>query len=109
MTTVQEFTERELATLRRFADTPPAPESWSNHQARTRNQFCQAIAGVSEERWCSGWHVGIVDELRREGGLWTLMAAAAGGWPKGLDGEDGWDPLTEVERTAAAGMFGAAR
>lgn len=71
--------------------------------ALVRKQFCEAISGASEERWCAGWHDGIVDELRRKGGLWLRMAEAAGGWPVGLAGEDGWAPLSDAERATLAG------
>ena len=83
--------------------TPPAARTGEDDEAdliTVRFQFCDAISGVSEERWSAGWHIGIVEQLRREGGLWLRMAHAAGGWPVGYRGEDGWDPLTEAELAA---------
>ncbi len=72
-----------------------------------RRIFCLAVSGYSEERWCAGWLIGIEDVLRREGGGWTVLARLAGGWPQGLDGEDGWAPLTSAERASADAYLAA--
>ena len=73
-----------------------------------RAQFVALLSAWSEQRWAAGWHSGIEDEARRVGGLWLVMAAACGGWPKGYEGEDGWEPLTGEESEAAAKLAGRA-
>jgi hypothetical protein len=67
---------------------------------RARDEFCQAIRGYSEDLWCAQWMRGVVDTVRKEGGIWLMHAARSLGWPIGLDGEDGWEPLTAEEREA---------
>jgi hypothetical protein len=73
--------------------------------AVARIEFCQRIRGYSEDRWCAQWMRGVVDEIRKEGGVWLVHAARAQGWPIGLDGEDGWEPLTDDERDAVAAFL----
>lgn len=71
-----------------------------------RDQFLEAISGYSEDRWAAGWLYGIEKQVRAEGGLWLLMAAACGGWPTGYRAEHGWEPLNEAEMRTARAMVG---
>ena len=72
---------------------------------QAREQFCEAIRGYSEDRWCAQWMRGVVDEIRKEGGIWLVHAAKSLGWPIGLDGKDGWEPMTDDEREAVVGYL----
>lgn len=77
-------------------DTPAAVS-----QDDMRRLMIDAISAYSGARWCAGWLVGIEGIVRREGGAWVVLAYLAGGWPLGLDGEEGWLGLTEEEATVA--------
>lgn len=76
--------------------------------ADRREQFLEAISGFSEDHWAAGWLDGIEEQVRAEGGLWVVMAAACQGWPSGYRAEHGWDPLTDEEARAADSMLGRA-
>lgn len=69
-----------------------------------RAQMLDLLSAWSEDNWAAGWMSGIEKEARRAGGLWTVMAAACGGWPKGYRAEEGWEPLTTEEKGAALAM-----
>lgn len=84
--------------------TEPSPTPTTDDLRRI---FCTAISGCSEDRWCAGWLIGIEDVIRREGGGWTVLARLAGGWPQGLDGQDGWAPLTPDEVATADACLAA--
>lgn len=89
------LTDHELETV-------AAMRASSNGEPSTaaRAQFLDAISSYSEARWCAGWMRGVENDVRGIGGQFLLMAFAAGGWPVGYRGEDGWDPLTADELAA---------
>lgn len=66
-----------------------------------RQAMIDAIGEFSELHYAAGWLIGIEEIIRRHGRQWVLLAWLAGGWPQGLDGEDGWAPLTPAENDLA--------
>jgi hypothetical protein len=66
-----------------------------------RRLLVDAVSAYSEMQWCAGWLVGIERIIREEGRAWVVLAYLAGGWPIGVDGEDGWAPLTADEKASA--------
>jgi hypothetical protein len=70
-----------------------------------RSQMCAVIRGYSEDRHCAQWLNGIEHEIRALGGLWTVLAVVCGGWPLGVGGADGWDPVTPEEAEIARALF----
>lgn len=88
-------------------------------QEGARQWLVDAIGRYSEEKWAAGWMMGIEDEVRREGGIWRVMALLAGGWPRlserprrDQDGHEyvpwvdlmDWEPMTEEELAEAKAM-----
>ncbi len=61
--------------------------SWLETEA-LKKQLTDMMSATSEDRWCSGWEIGISEELWREGGLWHLMANEIGAWPVMCDNTD---------------------
>lgn len=70
-----------------------------------RSMFITSISEYSEDMWCAGWMSGVEHDIRREGGIFLVMAFLAGGWPRGYRGEDGWEPLTDEEKDRAAALL----
>lgn len=93
----------------------------ANHLERrpARLAFVEIIGNYSEEIWAAGWMKGIEDEVRKVGGIFTVLAYLAEGWPRLSDRpayEEGgeavpwldlmdWEPLTEEERLYAIRTF----
>lgn len=69
---------------------------------KRRAQFCDMISGWSEDHYAAGWIIGVVGMVKKEGGLWAVLAEACGGWPIGYRGEDGWGFDTNVRSESDA-------
>ena len=70
-----------------------------------RKLFLIAISEWSEENYAASWYSGVEQIIRDRHNTaeWCAIALAAGGWPQGVDGENGWLPLTpaEIDRAQA--------
>lgn len=82
-----------------------------------RQVFADAIRAYSEDIFAAGWLVDIEKKVRTKGGVWTVLAFLAAGWPrlsdrKFTDAEGNspnerwlslldWEPLTAEEEAYA--------
>lgn len=65
--------------------------------AKRRALFQTLISDYSESQYCAGWHAGIEQDIRAQGGLWTVLAAACDGWPSDWTEQAEWADLTDDE------------
>lgn len=61
---------------------PDRPEIPAAELRQQRDQLIEIMSAISEERYCSGWHVGLDRALHEEGGVWEHVGRAIG-WPVG--------------------------
>lgn len=75
---------------------------YERERDQRRRQFVNLISAHSEARYAAGWCSGIEEDVREQRGIWLALAVTCAGWPKGYEGEEGWDPLTPGELDAWA-------